>query len=64
MIPTNQQLAQRLTRVEKELAILKAQVHDQDVPWYRRIKGDFARDRDFAEILRLGRLIRRGKIKG
>ena len=33
-------------------------------PWYRQIVGDFAGDPAFAEILRLGRQIRRGQRKG
>jgi hypothetical protein len=54
-----------LERVEKELAELKAAVAGkQGKPWYREIVGVFADDKDFAEISRLGRLIREEKIKG
>jgi hypothetical protein len=30
-------------------------------PWYRQIVGSYADDKAFAEIIRLGRLIRAGK---
>ena len=65
MSQTTQQLEARLSRVEKELAELKA-AHSgrRGEPWYRQIVGDFAGDKAFAEIVRLGRLIRRGKLKG
>jgi len=57
-------LEARLARVERELAELRtALAGRQDKPWYRQIVGDFAGDKAFAEILRLGRLIRRGKRK-
>ncbi len=36
----------------------------RDKPWHREIVGVFAGDKAFAEISRLGRLIRQGKIKG
>jgi hypothetical protein len=63
MAKTTQQLDARLTRVEKELAELKAALAGaQAVPWYRQIVGSFAGDKAFAEIVRLGRLIRRGKL--
>jgi hypothetical protein len=59
------QLETRLARVEKELANLKAKLSRQTTePWYRQIVGDFAGDPAFAEIVRLGRQIRRGKLKG
>ena len=65
MSQSNQQLAKRLTKVEKELAALKAASRKKSSkPWYRQIVGDFAGDKDFAEIVRLGRRIRRGKLKG
>ena len=55
----------RLTRVEKELAELKAALAGQRAqPWYRQIVGNFAQDAVYAEITRLGRLIRTGKLKG
>ncbi len=55
----------RLDRVEREIAHLKAVVSRRTgQPWYRQIVGDFSGDKAFAEIVRLGGLIRRGKIKG
>jgi hypothetical protein len=60
-----QQLEARLARVEEELAQLRAAVAGKRVePWYRQIVGDFAGDKAFAEIIRLGQQIRRGKLKG
>jgi hypothetical protein len=65
MPPSTRQLEERLQRVEKELAELKAAVAGKPgKPWYREIVGVFAGDKAFAEIVRLGRLIRQGKIKG
>jgi hypothetical protein len=58
-------LEARLERVEKELAELKAAfAGERAKPWYREIVGVFAGDEAFAEIIRLGRLIRQGKLKG
>jgi hypothetical protein len=60
-------IEERLDRLEKELAELKAVLARQaqaGVPWYRQIVGDFAGDEAYAEIVRLGRLIRTGKHKG
>jgi len=55
----------RLAQVERELAELKAASgNGRSRPWYRQIVGDFAGDRAFAKIVRLGQLIRRGKLKG
>jgi hypothetical protein len=55
----------RLAKVEQELEALKITLGKQRAgPWYRQILGDFAGDETFAEIIRLGRAIRRGKIKG
>jgi hypothetical protein len=54
----------RLQQVEKDLAELKAALAiEPGRPWYRQIVGSFANDAVFAEIIRLGRLTRRGKIK-
>jgi hypothetical protein len=65
MAQTARQLEARLERVERELAELKAAfAGKQTKPWYREIVGVFAGDKDFAEITRLGRLIRQGKLKG
>jgi hypothetical protein len=62
---TRGQLEARLERVEMELAQLKAALAGkQGKPWYREIVGVFAGDEAFAEITRLGRLIRQEKIKG
>ena len=55
----------RLERLEKELAQVKAALPGKSpLPWYRQIVGDFAGDEAHAEIVRLGRLIRAGKLKG
>lgn len=65
MPPTTRQLEARLQRVEKELAELKAAIATkQGKPWFREIVGAFANDEAFAEIRRLGRLIRQEKLKG
>lgn len=65
MPQTTQQIEVRLARVEKDLRELKtAFSRARRQPWYRQIVGDFAGDKAFAEIIRLGRLIRRGKLKG
>jgi len=65
MPQTTRQLEARLERVEKELAKLKAKVAGKPgKPWYEEIVGCFKGDKAFAEISRLGRLIRQGKIKG
>ena len=62
---TSRQLEIRLEHIEKDLAELKAIVAGkQSRPWYREIVGVFAGDKVFAEITRLGRLIRQEKIKG
>lgn len=59
-----QDLERRLARVERELAALKAALAVPDRrPWYRQIAGSFAGDPVFAEMVRLGRLIRHGKLK-
>jgi hypothetical protein len=64
MSKPQRQLEQRLSRVEKELAELKANLRSKtSEPWYRQIAGEFAGDDAFAEIIRLGRLIRQGKLK-
>jgi hypothetical protein len=64
MSQSTQQLEARLARIEKELSELKASLAGKrDVPWYRQIAGEFAGDQAYAEIVRLGHLIRRGKLK-
>ena len=62
MSTTTKQLEARLARVEKELAELRQAILGQrSEPWYEQIVGSFAGDKAFAEIIRLGRLIRAGK---
>jgi hypothetical protein len=59
------QIEARVERLEKELAEVKAALAKRAAaPWYRQIVGDFAGDEAYAEIVRLGRLIRTGKLKG
>jgi hypothetical protein len=66
MPQTTRQLEARLERLEKELAELKVAVGATKPanPWYREIVGIFAGDEAFVEISRLGRLLRKEKIKG
>jgi len=60
-----EQLEARLERLEKELAEVKAALAAKPgVPWYRQVLGDFAGDEAYAEIVRLGRLVRARKPKG
>jgi hypothetical protein len=63
MATTTKQLEARLARVERELAELREAVAAKSTaqPWYQQIVGSFAGDEAFAEIIRLGRLIRAGK---
>ncbi len=62
---STQELEARLTRLEHELAAVKASLSKRKAaPWYRQILGDFEGDKDHREIVRLGRLIRSGKLKG
>jgi tRNA(fMet)-specific endonuclease VapC len=64
MATTSRSVADRLAAIEKELADLKASLSQRvRQPWYRQIVGSFAGDPDFAEIIRLGRRIRRGQGK-
>jgi hypothetical protein len=59
-----EQIEARLKRLEKELAEVKAVLaRKPGVPWYRQILGGFAGDDAYAEIVRLGRLARKGKLK-
>ena len=50
----------RLAKVERELAILKAQrgPHSDKSNWIEKITGSFEGDADFEEILRLGKEMR------
>ena len=64
MAQTKQKLEARVERLEKELADLKAAVSGgKPKPWYQEIVGSFKDDKAFAEIIRLGSLIRQGKLK-
>jgi hypothetical protein len=64
MSQTTRQLEARLERVERDVAALKAVLAaKQAKPWYEEIVGSFKNDEAFAEIIRLGRLIRQGKLK-
>jgi hypothetical protein len=64
MRKTTRDVEQRLQQIEKDVAELKASLkRDANVPWYRQIVGSFAQDPAYAEIVRLGRLVRRGKLK-
>jgi hypothetical protein len=65
MARNSDSLEVRLSRVEKEVAELRAALSQTNArPWYRQIVGSFAGDKAFAHIVRLGRAIRRGKLKG
>lgn len=57
-------LEERLARVERELEQLKSVLSRRSrTPWWRQIVGDFEGDRAFAEIVRLGRRLRRADRK-
>jgi hypothetical protein len=57
------QLETRLTRIERELAELKAALKARwTEPWYRQIMGDYAGDEALREITLLGQRIRAGKL--
>ena len=49
---------QRLTRIERELAILKSQANSDKSNWVSEIKGSFKNDPDFDEITKLGKELR------
>lgn len=60
MTTVTNQLEQRVSAIEKELAELKSAVLQRDaIPWWRRILGDFEGDAEYAEIARLGQELRR-----
>jgi hypothetical protein len=64
MAQGEKELEARLALVEKELTASKTAVAGKSgMPWYREIVGVFVGDEAFADITRLGRLIRQGKIK-
>lgn len=59
---TTEQLEQRLTTVEAEVAGLRQKVESMAAKrkgnWLPKVLGRFKDDPDFAEIVRVGRLIR------
>jgi hypothetical protein len=61
-------LQKRIERLEREVRELRRTVgngHKRDErPWWQQIAGDFEDDPVFAEIVRLGRKIRRAEGKG
>jgi len=60
MANETEQLVQRVSNIEKELANLKSAVFRRDkVPWWRQILGEFEGDQEYAEIVRLGQELRR-----
>ena len=64
MSRSGERLEARLAKLEKDVAELKASLRSkQSEPWYRQIVGEFAGDKAYAEIIRLGQMIRRGKVK-
>lgn len=53
-------LEQRVARLEKQMALLARQSQNAgNADWLSEILGKFEGDRDFHEIVRLGRQIRR-----
>jgi hypothetical protein len=63
-----QSLLRRVERLERQLRDLKRPVSKcpvvDDRPWWQRIAGDFEDDPVFAEIVRLGRKIRKEDTEG
>ena len=63
MPPDNQSVEERLTEVEKELRRLKHLLADKPnengLPWWKQIIGSHENDPVFAEIVELGRQIRK-----
>lgn len=58
------EIEERVTRIERELKKMKASLSKQSgEPWYEQIVGDFKDDEEHREIVRLGNLIRKGKLK-
>ncbi|MBI4607253.1 MAG: hypothetical protein HY721_35255 [Planctomycetes bacterium] len=52
-------LENRVVQLEREVHKLKARLgREPQIPWYRRILGQFKDDPAFDEIVRLGRRIR------
>jgi hypothetical protein len=54
----------RLTKVERDLAILKTQVPRDKSNWIADITGAFKDDPDFDEIVRLGKELREAEPRG
>jgi hypothetical protein len=55
-------IEQRLKRVERELERVRAILQpSENRRWWRQIMGDFKDDKAFAEIVRLGKRIRRSQ---
>jgi|GEM_PF-688875 hypothetical protein len=56
----SEKIEQRLTRVEKELELLKARTESDGLKsgWVSQVTGSFKDDPEFDEILRLGKEIR------
>jgi hypothetical protein len=60
-------LQQRLSRLEREVKDLRQAVSQQKPdkqPWWQKISGQFEGDAAFAEIVKLGRKIRREDREG
>jgi hypothetical protein len=61
-------LTQRLVRLEREVKELRNTLSQQPKPdnrrWWQRISGQFEGDAAFAEIVKLGRKIRREDREG
>jgi hypothetical protein len=59
---TLRQLEERVARIEEELQQIRgliAKAKEPEIPWWEQIRGSFKDDPVFAEIVRLGRQIRR-----
>jgi len=65
---TMQSLQKRIERLERELRDLKRTVSKSPVPddrpWWQQIAGSFENDPAFAEIVRLGKKIRKEDKEG
>ena len=65
MPPKNPSVETRLTEVEEELRRIRQLLDDQGlangVPWWKKMIGSHENDPVFAEIVKLGRKIRRGE---
>jgi len=62
MATQTDQLEQRVSEIERELAKLRgAMVQRDDTPWWQRIIGEFEGDEAYSEIVRLGQDLRRAE---